>query len=135
MNDKTVITQNTPHKVTVSDGSNDAARPTINRGQGGGPSVIETPTNIQTAPMLEEAARAFHAFDEVAQTPPKAPPALTPSSPSPQKNIPTDSEHALLEDWSLSPELVERIDDLRLHNAHIQSQLDRLTAPSPQARA
>lgn len=134
MNDKTVITQNMPHKVSVSEGSNDAARPTTNRGQGGGPSVIETSNPHQTNPILEDAVRAFHAFDELAQTTPVAKPALPPSPPAPA-NTSIDQEHALLEDWTLSPALVERIDDLKLHNAHIQSQLDRLTAPSTQARA
>jgi hypothetical protein len=137
MNDKTVITQNTPHKVTVAEGSSNASRPSVTRGQGGGPSVIETPSNMQTAPVLQEAVRAFHEFDEAAK------PAATGhahfGTQAPRTAhapvTPADPEQALLEDWSLSTELIERIDELRLQNSHIQSQLDKLATPSPKARA
>lgn len=138
MNDKTVITQNTPHKVTVAEGSSNAARPSITRGQGGGPSVIETPSNLQTAPVLQDPVRATQEFSEGLKTGPRGQANF--GTQSPAANYPTpatkDAEHALLDDWSLSPELIERIDELRLQNSHIQSQLDRLSSPSPKkARA
>ena len=138
MNDKTVITQNTPHKVSVAEGSSHAARPTINRGQGAGPSVIETPSTEQATPILQNAVRATHAFDEGPKTGPKGHTNFGTESPRAPYKAPVaqDTEHALLDDWSLSPELIERIDELRLQNAQIQSQIDRLSSPSPKkARA
>ena len=138
MNDKTVITQNTPHKVTVAEGSSNAARPSITRGQGGGPSVIETPSNLQTAPVLQDPVRATQEFSEGLKTGPRGQANFGTQSPAANYPPPAtkDAEHALLDDWSLSPELIERIDELRLQNSHIQSQLDRLSSPSPKkARA
>lgn len=139
MNDKTVITQNTPHKVTVPEGTSNASRPIINRGQGGEPTVLETPANRHAVPAIEEAARALHEFDKVASADPigavdfgtQNPQSATHQSP-PSAN---DPDRALLEDWSLSPELIARIDDLRIHNTRVQNQIDQLTAPSRKARA
>lgn len=138
MNDKTVITQNTPHKVSVAEGSSHASRPTINRGQGGGPSVIETPSNVQVTPVLQDTVRATQNFDEGPKTGARGHTNFGTESPRAQHKeaAPQDAEQALLEDWTLSPELIERIDDLRLQNAQIQSQIDRLSTPSPKkARA
>jgi hypothetical protein len=87
---------------------------------------------------LQDPVRATQEFEKGPKTGPRghinfgtqAPPA------SHQPPAPQDIEHALLDDWSLSPELIERIDELRLQNSHIQSQLDRLSSPSPKkARA
>lgn len=139
MNDKTVITQNTPHKVTVAEGTSNASRPTINRGQGGEPTVLETPANRHAVPAIQEAARALHEFDKVASAGPlgavdfgmQDPHSAALHMAAPEQ----DPDRALLEDWSLSPELIARIDDLRIHNTRVQNQIDQLTAPSRKARA
>ena len=135
MNDKTVITQNTPHKVSVAEGSSHASRPTVTRGQGG-PSVIETPTNLQTAPVLQEAVRAFHEFDEAAKPAPTGHTDFGTQAPRARHQaVAADPEQALLDDWTLSPELIERIDELRLNNSHSQTQLDKLSSPPSPKKA
>jgi hypothetical protein len=138
MNDKTVITQNTPHKVTVAEGSSHASRPSVKRGQGGGPSVIETPSDRLTAPVLEEAARAFKEFDKAAGNEPMGDVDFGTQDPFasgyPVSEPPADPDRALLDDWRLSAELIERIDELRTHNARINTQIDQLSKPSKKAR-
>ena len=139
MNDKTVITQNTPHKVTVSEGSSHASRPKIQKGQGGGPSVIETPNDRQAVPVVQDPVRGNHEFDKSDPTGPighvdfgtQAPRMAQPPSHQPL----TDPDKALLDDWSLSADLIERIDELRANNTRTSEQIDQLTAPAKKARA
>lgn len=139
MNDKTVITQNTPHKVTVSEGSSHASRPKIQKGQGGGPSVIETPNDRQAVPVVQDPVRGDHAFDKSDPTGPighvdfgtQAPRMAQPPSNQP----PADPDKALLDDWSLSADLIERIGELRANNTRTSEQIDQLTAPAKKARA
>lgn len=139
MNDKTVITQNTPHKVSVAEGSSHASRPSVTRGQGGGPSVIETSDERLAVPAMAEAARAFQEFDKAAKNAPVGDADFGTQSPfvsaAPAHDTPEDPERALLEDWTLSAALIERIDELRTHNDRINQQIDKLTAPSKKARA
>jgi hypothetical protein len=138
MNDKTVITQNTPHKVSVAEGSSHASRPSVKRGQGGEPKVLETPTDRHAAPVLKEAARAFQEFDKAAGKGPAGHVDFGTQAPflaaSHASETPTDPDRALLDDWTLSAELLERIDELRTHNTRINKQIDQLTAPSKKAR-
>jgi hypothetical protein len=138
MNDKTVITQNTPHKVSVAEGSSHASRPSVKRGQGGEPKVLETPTDRHAAPVLKEAARAFQEFDKAAGKGPAGHVDFGTQAPflaaSHASETPTDPDRALLDDWTLSAELMERIDELRTHNTRINKQIDQLTVPSKKAR-
>jgi hypothetical protein len=138
MNDKTVITQNTPHKVSVAEGSSHASRPSAKRGQGGEPKVLETPSDRLAVPAIEEAALAFKEFDKAAGNGPMGDVDFGKQDPflaaSPISETPADPDRALLDDWTLSAELLERIDELRTHNTRINTQIDQLTAPSKKAR-
>jgi hypothetical protein len=138
MNDKTVITQNTPHKVSVAEGSSHASRPSAKRGQGGEPKVLETPSDRLAVPAIEEAALAFKEFDKAAGIGPMGDVDFGKQEPffagSPISETPADPDRALLDDWTLSAELLERIEELRTHNTRINTQIDQLTAPSKKAR-
>lgn len=138
MNDKTVITQNTPHKVSVAEGSSNASRPSIKRGQGDEPKVLETPSDRHAAPAIEEAALAFKEFDKAAGIGPMGHVDFGTQDPffaaSHVNETPADPDRALLDDWTLSAELLERIDELRTHNTRINKQIDQLAAPSKKAR-
>jgi len=138
MNDKTVITQNTPHKVSVAEGSSHASRPSAKRGQGGDPKVLETPSDRLAVPAIEEAALAFKEFDKAAGNGPMGDVDFGTQDPffaaSPIGETAADPDRALLDDWTLSAELLERIDELRTHNTRINTQIDQLTAPLKKAR-
>jgi hypothetical protein len=138
MKNKTVITQNTPHKVSVAEGSSHASRPSKKQEQGGDPKVIETLTGRHTVPAIEEADRTLHEFDPAADKGPMGKVDFGSEEPfvfaRQTKEMPSDPERAMLEDWTLSTELIERIDELRTHNTRINNQIDQLTAPSKKAR-
>ncbi len=124
MNDKTVITQNTPHKVSVAEDSSNATRSSFKRNKADNPSAIETLPDRYGTPVLQDAVRAFKEFDLAAGNGPL----------DDVKEKPNDPERALLDDWTLSAELLERIDELRTHNTRINNQIDQLSAPSKKAR-
>jgi hypothetical protein len=138
MKNKTVITQNSPHKVSVPEGSSHASRRSKKQEQGGDPKVIETLTERHAVPVIEEVDRALHAFDTAADEGSVGDVDFGRQEPfvlaKQTKETPTDPERALLDDWTLSAELIERIDELRTHNTRISNQIDQLTAPSKKAR-
>lgn len=138
MNDTTIISSQTPHTVSVAEGSRTAARLNTPRVPGQEPSIVDVGQDRFANP--QDIAGAVGDGPSIQSTAPGAlsgAPTFARASrnpATPTQAAPPDTDHALLADWQLGPILIERIQALHNHNARVSEQLDRLS-PAPRNRS